>query len=102
MCKGKEVGDNCAQIADCDPDLTCKQDLIWPYATKCQKLGVRGTPCSNTFDCSPSFFCWYMTAADAQTDTKKCLDLYYNPEFTTFGWRYVDTDDGMTNAMVNG
>jgi hypothetical protein len=43
-----------------------------------------------------------MTPADAQTDTKKCLDLYYNPEFTTFGWRYIDSDDGMTNAMVNG
>ena len=43
-----------------------------------------------------------MTPVDAQSDTKKCLDLYYNPEFTTFGWRYVDTNDGMINALVNG
>lgn len=58
--------------------------------------------CTNTYDCGPSYFCWYQNAQDAQTDTKKCLDLYYNTEGFIFGWRYVDANDGMTNALING
>ena len=78
------------------------QDDTWPFATKCRQLGMKGARCTDTFDCSPRHFCWYMNAQDAQSDTKKCLDLYYNPEGTIFGWRYLDTEDGMTNALING
>ena len=61
-CKGKERGENCASISDCDPGLTCKQDDVWPFATKCQQLGVRGMRCTDTYDCGPSFYCWYQNA----------------------------------------
>jgi hypothetical protein len=74
----------------------------WPFATKCTPLGVTGAPCSNTYDCSPSHYCWYMNDADAQADDKKCLELNTQPEGTVFGWRYIDTEDGMTNALING
>jgi hypothetical protein len=43
-----------------------------------------------------------MNDADAQADDKKCLELNTQPEGTVFGWRYIDTEDGMTNALING
>lgn len=33
---------------------------------------------------------------------KRCLPLYQKAEGELFGWRYVDSADGMTNAFVNG
>lgn len=102
ICKGKGNGDNCATRADCDPGLTCNMDLEWPFATKCRALGLTGAHCSDTYDCAPSHFCWYANYLDAQNDNKKCLELNVQPEGAVFGWRYIDSEDGMTNALING
>jgi hypothetical protein len=74
----------------------------WPFGTKCTTLGQTGTACSTTYDCAPSHYCWYVTADDAQADNKKCIELNSQPEGKIFGWRYIDNEDGMTNALING
>jgi hypothetical protein len=43
-----------------------------------------------------------MTPDDAQADSKTCLPLYSLADKSVFGWRYIDTSDGMANALVNG
>ena len=77
-------------------------DPAWPFATKCRNLGTTGIPCVNSFDCTSSQYCWYANLVNAQSDSKTCMPLYSKPYGTLFGWVYIDSADGMTNALVNG
>ena len=65
-------------------------------------LGGQGSSCVNTYDCASGLFCWYSSPQAAQVNVTTCLPLYSQPVGTVFGWVYVDTADGMTNALTNG
>ncbi|TNV73756.1 hypothetical protein FGO68_gene11125 [Halteria grandinella] len=102
ICSGKSLMENCAQHSDCNTGLACIQETGWPFASKCRPLGNETATCVTSYDCKPSHYCWYQSAADAQSDTKRCMQLYAKPINATFGWRYVDPTDDMTNALING
>ena len=75
-CKGLELGEYCSKHADCDAGFYCKQEFTWPFPSKCNKANTNFEQCTDTFQCGPSAYCWYVSEADRRGDVKKCLPLY--------------------------
>jgi hypothetical protein len=53
------------------------------------------------YDCEPTSFCWYQTAADVGTDSKKCMTKFSAEPLVTFGWKVLHTDN-LKDAVQNG
>jgi len=75
-CKGLELGEYCSKHADCEAGFYCKQEFTWPFPSKCNKANTNFEQCTDTFQCGPSAYCWYVSEADRRGDVKKCLPLY--------------------------
>jgi hypothetical protein len=69
-CDGAKAGDPCSNHMECDSDLACRTQTVWPYETTCQPRGEVRSLCETDFDCKTRNFCWQLSAAS----DKICLE----------------------------
>lgn len=94
ICTGLDKGAFCHRHADCHAGLYCKQDQTWPYVSVCDKANTNYEQCTETFQCGPSAYCWYVSKQDRIDNVKKCLPLYSQEKGTQMGWF-------STNSLTN-
>ena len=82
VCVGKPAGETCSDHLECDADLSCRVQSIWPYATTCQPRGEVRSVCETDYDCKTRNFCWQLSA----NDEKLCLEKHNAPFGTQFFW----------------
>ena len=87
VCKGLSEGEHCSAHYDCDQQLYCAREEVWPYTSECAKLKIAGEQCEETNQCKIGLFCWYSTAAEKETDLKRCLNQYSQDHGKFFGWK---------------
>jgi hypothetical protein len=76
------VGDTCSDHAECDADLSCRVQSIWPFATTCQPRGEVRSLCESDYDCKTRNFCWQLSL----NEDKMCLEKHNAPYGTQFLW----------------
>lgn len=103
-CKGLDVGEYCNKHADCDNGFYCKQENTWPFASKCNKANTNFEQCTDTYQCGPSAYCWYVSEEDRRKDVQKCLPLYSQEKGTTMGWKSTNPLTNLTaeDFRING
>jgi hypothetical protein len=62
-CDGRKVGESCSGHAECDSDLACRVETVWPYGTTCQPRGEVKSVCDTDYDCKMRNFCWQTDAS---------------------------------------
>lgn len=81
--------------------LGCITSREWPYKSQCEQLGTEGKYCLDDYDCEIDHYCWYMSSQDAKADSKKCMKLYEQPDFTKFGYKKQMMSDFRYNYKEN-
>ena len=97
----KEKGDPCAVHSDWNKQLAWRQSFIWPYESTWQTWSSSGSDCIDDFDCAPTDFWWYMTAADVGTNTTKWMTKFSADDGVEFGW-VSRFNDNLEDAIYNG
>eukprot|EP00347_Sterkiella_histriomuscorum_P011800 403371051 len=82
VCTGLTFGSSCSDHSQCDADLACRVQSVWPYASSCQPRGEVGSFCLNDFDCKSRNFCWKLR----QADDNICLEKHNAPWGQQFLW----------------
>lgn len=92
------MGESCNNHEDCDVEMACKASSVWPFETKCLRLGLHGDPCLSDYDCHPKTFCWYKYKEDVAADKKTCLTKFTQETGTKFGWKPINGNQ-LDNAV---
>lgn len=60
--------------------------------------------CTSDYQCEITHYCWYKSADDRATETKRCMEMYSQPKGTKFGWKQRDPDRRATleDYTLNG
>ncbi|CDW75999.1 UNKNOWN [Stylonychia lemnae] len=82
VCTGLPFGSTCSDHSQCDADLSCRIQSVWPFASSCQPRGEVGSFCLNDFDCKSRNFCWKIYSKD----DKICLEKHNAPWGFQFYW----------------
>lgn len=94
-CKGRELGESCADHSECDRYLACRSSIIWPYETQCLPMGDVNSRCETDYDCKARNFCWrklndnYVQGSSEESNKytpKICLEKHVAPDSTRFWW----------------
>ena len=95
-------GETCNQNADCEPGLFCKTMASWPFESKCSTLLGLEENCNDDYECLPKYFCWYASASEASSGTKRCLTKYGSTAGTNLGWATAPASSSLTDNEYNG
>ena len=82
VCEGLALGESCSDHQQCEADLSCRVQSIWPYATTCQPRGEVRSMCESDYDCKSRNFCWQLNSAE----DKICIEKHNAPYGTQFFW----------------
>ncbi len=82
VCEGLALGETCSDHLQCEADLACRVQSIWPFATTCQPRGEVRSLCESDFDCKSRNFCWQLNG----NQDKFCLEKHNAPYGTQFFW----------------
>jgi hypothetical protein len=74
-CDGKKAGDSCSGHEECDSDLACRLQTVWPFDTSCQPRGEAMSLCDTDYDCKMRNYCWQL---GSEMD-KVCLEMHSAP-----------------------
>lgn len=104
ICRGLDLNEYCFQHADCHAGFYCKQEATWPYASKCNKANTNFEQCTDTYQCGPSAYCWFVSEEDKIKNVKKCLPLYSQEKGTNMGWHSPNPLNNLTadDYRING
>jgi hypothetical protein len=99
MCRGKVMGDPCAQHNECDVGLACRREWRWPYNTICRSYAANDELCDSDYDCQVTSVCIYEKGTD---NVKKCKLRNSANDKLEFGWEQLPDKTMMELAIYNG
>jgi len=104
ICRGLDLNEYCYSHADCHAGSYCKRENTWPFASKCNKANTNFEQCTDTYQCGPSAYCWFVSEEDRRKDVKKCLPLYSQEKGTNMGWKSNNPINNLTadDFRING
>jgi hypothetical protein len=99
ICRGKVMGEPCAQHSECDVALACRREWSWPYKTICRNYGQIDEFCDSDHDCQVKAVCVYEKESDK---VKKCKLRHSAIDNTAFGWEGIEGKSMIDLSIYNG
>jgi hypothetical protein len=56
-CRGLVMGESCAAHEECDVQLACRREWLWPHRTRCRPYAMEGEFCDEDYDCETKNVC---------------------------------------------
>jgi hypothetical protein len=98
-CRGLVMGESCAGQEECDVQLACRREWLWPHRTRCQPYAMEGEFCDEDYDCETKNVCILQNEDDT---IKRCAPRWSADDRTTFGWEHFDDKTMMELVIHNG
>ena len=98
---GLSSGSVCSSHSDWDANLYWKLGTSWPYQSVWSALLPINQIWYDDYSWQAKFFCWYATASDKASGTKRWIERYAKPDNYLFGWS-TTLDSTITDQEYNG
>ena len=101
-CGGNGEGEYCNNHADCNANLFCNKETIWPYRARCNDLLGKMEIWTEDYQWGTQYFWWYATSAEQTSGIMRCLEKFSADDDQTFGWSTAPTGITLSNNEYNG